>query len=218
MIRDVQRAKKWLESISEILTEWGVAFDEAATSTCYVNTFLQKELLAGAKEFRHTAHKKTVDKMKEELKKAEEKKDQKTAATITKKLEALESSCAPLQNGGCSITRVMDCSTRCTLKSYDMTSVDIEGKNLHDMAETLRRAFGRGQFLTDRLHMHMIIAYIDPDNHMGHIKHRQQQEALHSRVGSILYVSPEICNNSPYGAASDVWSLGCIVSNPIAIP
>ena len=40
---------------------------------------------------------------------------------------------------------------------------------------------------------------------------RQQQEALHSRVGSILYVSPEICNNSPYGAASDVWSLGCVL-------
>ena len=40
---------------------------------------------------------------------------------------------------------------------------------------------------------------------------KQQQEALHSRVGSILYVSPEICNNSPYGPASDVWSLGCVL-------
>ena len=106
------------------------------------------------------------------------KKDEKTAAAIKKKLEALESSCTPLQDGDCSISRIMDCSTRCTLKNYDMTSVDIEGKNLHDMAETLGRAFGRGQFLTDRLNMRMIITYIDPDSNVGYIKHRQQQDAL----------------------------------------
>ena len=61
-----------------------------------------------------------------------------------KKLEAVESSCAPLQDRDCSISRIMDCSTPCSLKNYDYTSVDSEGKNLHDMADTLGRASGRG--------------------------------------------------------------------------
>ena len=33
-------------------------------------------------------------------------------------------------------------------------------------------------------------------------------EAVQSRVGSPFYLSPEICNNHPYGTESDVWSLG----------
>ena len=39
----------------------------------------------------------------------------------------------------------------------------------------------------------------------------QAQEAVMSRVGSPFYMSPEICQNRPYGAESDIWSLGCVL-------
>ena len=68
-----------------------------------------------------------------------------------------------------------------------MTSVDLDGKNLTDLSENLGRAFGRGQFLTDRLHMDLIIFYVEPNN-AAYVQHRQQQEALevqHRRLTSV---------------------------------
>ena len=30
-------------------------------------------------------------------------------------------------------------------------------------------------------------------------------------IGTPLYLSPEVCNNQPYGFSSDMWALGCIL-------
>lgn len=30
-------------------------------------------------------------------------------------------------------------------------------------------------------------------------------------IGTPLYLSPEVCNNQPYGFSSDLWALGCIL-------
>ena len=30
-------------------------------------------------------------------------------------------------------------------------------------------------------------------------------------IGTPLYLSPEVCNNKPYGLSSDLWALGCIL-------
>lgn len=30
-------------------------------------------------------------------------------------------------------------------------------------------------------------------------------------IGTPLYLSPEVCNNQPYGISSDMWALGCIL-------
>ena len=72
----------------------------------------------------------------------------------------------------------MDCSTRVYLKGRDMTPIDLDGKNITDLAEQLGRAFSRGQFLTDRMHTMMLLTYIDPDQHVGYIQHRRSQEQL----------------------------------------
>lgn len=44
-----------------------------------------------------------------------------------------------------------------------------------------------------------------------------QQEAVITRVGSPFYMSPEICLNQPYAAASDIWSLGCVLYEIICL-
>ena len=44
-----------------------------------------------------------------------------------------------------------------------------------------------------------------------------QSDALLSRVGSPFYMSPEICNNQPYGTESDVWSLGCVLYEMVCL-
>ena len=38
-----------------------------------------------------------------------------------------------------------------------------------------------------------------------------------SRVGSPFYLSPEICQNLPYGTESDVWSLGCVLYEMVCL-
>ena len=69
-----------------------------------------------------------------------------------------------------------------------MTPVDVDGKNITDLAENLGRAFGRAQHLTDRMQMMMMIAYIDPDQNVGYAKHRQQQEQLEGQHRRLLSV------------------------------
>ena len=44
-----------------------------------------------------------------------------------------------------------------------------------------------------------------------------EQEAITSRVGSPFYMSPEICLHQPYGSASDLWSLGCVLYEIICL-
>ena len=36
-------------------------------------------------------------------------------------------------------------------------------------------------------------------------------QMAHTQVGTPYYLSPEICENRPYNAKSDVWSLGCVL-------
>jgi NIMA (never in mitosis gene a)-related kinase len=36
-------------------------------------------------------------------------------------------------------------------------------------------------------------------------------------IGTPLYLSPEVCNNQPYGLSSDMWALGCIVYEMCAL-
>ena len=33
----------------------------------------------------------------------------------------------------------------------------------------------------------------------------------HTQIGTPFYLSPEICENKPYDAKSDMWSLGCVI-------
>ena len=42
-------------------------------------------------------------------------------------------------------------------------------------------------------------------------------EAVVSRVGSPFYMSPEICLNQPYSTSSDIWSLGCVLYETLAL-
>ena len=32
-----------------------------------------------------------------------------------------------------------------------------------------------------------------------------------TNVGTLIYFSPEICNNQPYNTATDIWSLGLLL-------
>ena len=84
-------------------------------------------------------------------------------SAIWKRQENLEGSCAVVQDGECSLTRVVDGSARIYLKENGKTSVDLDGKNVMDLSENRGRAFGRAQFLADRLQLMMLIAYIDPE-------------------------------------------------------
>ena len=45
----------------------------------------------------------------------------------------------------------------------------------------------------------------------------QSEESITSRVGSPFYMSPEICLHNPYGSASDLWSLGCVLYEIICL-
>lgn len=36
-------------------------------------------------------------------------------------------------------------------------------------------------------------------------------------IGTPLYLSPEVCNNQPYGLSSDMWALGCIIYEMCAL-
>lgn len=46
---------------------------------------------------------------------------------------------------------------------------------------------------------------------------KREEEAITSRVGSPFYMSPEICLHQPYGSASDLWSLGCVLYEIICL-
>ncbi|CAM9568588.1 unnamed protein product, partial [Choristocarpus tenellus] len=37
------------------------------------------------------------------------------------------------------------------------------------------------------------------------------------QVGTPYYTSPEMCNNQPYGFPSDVWSLGIVLFELLAL-
>ncbi|EKX45879.1 hypothetical protein GUITHDRAFT_159664 [Guillardia theta CCMP2712] len=37
------------------------------------------------------------------------------------------------------------------------------------------------------------------------------QEMAHTMVGTPYYLSPELCEGSPYNVKSDVWALGCVI-------
>ena len=38
-----------------------------------------------------------------------------------------------------------------------------------------------------------------------------ESECAHTAIGTPYYLSPEICEDKPYGRKSDVWALGCIL-------
>ena len=42
-------------------------------------------------------------------------------------------------------------------------------------------------------------------------------ELMHSRVGTPLYLAPELIKKEPYGLAADIWSLGCVVYSLMAL-
>uniref|UniRef100_A0A3P9IAU6 NIMA-related kinase 10 n=1 Tax=Oryzias latipes TaxID=8090 RepID=A0A3P9IAU6_ORYLA len=45
----------------------------------------------------------------------------------------------------------------------------------------------------------------------GLAKQKQENSKLTSVVGTILYSSPEVIKNEPYGEKADIWALGCIL-------
>lgn len=34
---------------------------------------------------------------------------------------------------------------------------------------------------------------------------------VHECVGTLFYLSPEVCRNDPFNTKTDIWSLGCII-------
>jgi serine/threonine protein kinase len=38
-----------------------------------------------------------------------------------------------------------------------------------------------------------------------------ESQMAHTAIGTPYYLSPEICEDKPYGPKSDVWALGCIL-------
>ena len=107
--------------------------------SCYLDTHLVREILAEAKEKRDAIWQEQVAKAKTELKEEEEKKakDSKKISTIKKRLGNLEGSCAAVQDGESSITRVQDGSTRVYLRENDKNAVDLDGRNMTDLATGL---------------------------------------------------------------------------------
>lgn len=47
--------------------------------------------------------------------------------------------------------------------------------------------------------------------------HRRARQHAYCQVGTPYYTSPEMCNNLPYGFPSDVWSLGIVLFELLAL-
>ena len=188
--RDLQRARSWVSSATEIMAEWGLSFTSDAVHSCYLDTHLVRELLTEAKEKRESIWQDQMKQIKNELQEAEtaKDKDSKKIAAIKKKLENLEGSCTAVQDGEPSITKVQDGSTRVYLRESDKCAVDLDGRDVTDLSTGRSRDRGRAQFLTDRLQVMLTITYVEPDVNVGYMRYRALRDQLESHNRQLLSV------------------------------